>query len=608
MPSDNATDYTDDNLPNKLEEGNMQSVNKLGKCNILVIGKTGVGKSTLINAVFREDVAKIGVGKRITESIQKYHKEVSLITIYDTPGLQLFSGEEIANFRHEASRLIKTEPIHVVWYCINAKSNRWEKIEEDWIRDIARQKVPIILILTNSLSDNDSEFLDYLKKQELPIVDVIPVLALPLQITSAYTIKVWGLENLVELTASTLPEVAKKAFIEAILAQQVITERKDKNRWKNSAMMTDNNTNYSNEQLLDIFNKQYESFAKDIGQCNILLLGKTGVGKSTLVNAVFEEKLALTGTGKSITQNIKQHRKPSYPITIYDTPGLELTGQVIQRLKDEVAKLIDDQRKLSTENHIHVVWFCINEQSSRFEDAEEEWIKDIVEREVPVIIVLTQTYNPKRSKLLDFIKERNLLVNDVIPVLAEPVQITNDITIPTHGLEHLVQVTASRLPEVARKAFIREQKVNLDLKISEAEKCLMRYYVPGSAAAGTPLFLGSLTVPAVAFAQIGMVAHLTYLCGLPFNNFSFLWPILLACASISIPASIAASKPSVSWFRFGAAGGTTLLIGKALLFGYKQYLTAQIDGHEIPVTELKNIIIDKCKEYSKKPATWAVVS
>jgi small GTP-binding protein len=370
--------------------------------------------------------------------------------------------------------------------------------------------------------------------------------------------------------------------------------------------MADNNTTYGNEQLRDTFNKEYESFAKDIGQCNILLLGKTGVGKSTLLNAIFGEKLALTGTGKPITQHIKQYRKPGYHITLYDTPGLELTGQIIQRLKDEVARLIDEKRKQPIENHIHVVWFCINEHSGRFEDAEEDWIKDIVKREVPVIIVLTQTYNPKRSKLLDFIKEQNLLVNDVIPVLAEPVQIINDLTIPTHGLEHLVEVTASRLPEVARKAFIREQKVNLDLKISEAENYLMRYYVPGATAAGTPFILGSLSPYVVAFAQIGVVAHLTYICGLPFN-ISLLWQILVACA-VSISTSIAVSKRGADWWKAPTtAGGTTLLIGKALLFGYKKYLTAQIDGQEMPESKLKNIIINKCEEDSKNPANWTVV-
>jgi small GTP-binding protein len=188
MPSDNAT------------------------CNILVIGKTGVGKSTLINAVFGEDVAKTGVGARITEVIQDYNIKSPLIKIYDTPGLQLFSREEIANLRNTVSRLIKTEPIHIVWYCINAQSNRFEKTEEDWIREIATQKVPIILILTKAISDNNSEFLDYLKKQELPIVHVIPVLAQPLQITPKFTVPAWGLEILVQVTASNLPEVAKKPF------------------------------------------------------------------------------------------------------------------------------------------------------------------------------------------------------------------------------------------------------------------------------------------------------------------------------------------------------------------------------------------------------------
>jgi small GTP-binding protein len=192
MPSDNAT------------------------CNILVIGKTGVGKSTLINAVFGEDVAKTGIGARITEGIQDYNIKSPLITrfikIYDTPGLQLFSREEIANLRKTVSRLIKTEPIHIVWYCIDAQSNRFEKTEEDWIREIATQKVPIILILTKAISDDHSQFLDYLKKQELPIVDIIRVLAQPLQIIPKFTVPAWGLKNLVKVTASNLPEVAKEPF------------------------------------------------------------------------------------------------------------------------------------------------------------------------------------------------------------------------------------------------------------------------------------------------------------------------------------------------------------------------------------------------------------
>ena len=38
---------------------------------------------------------------------------------------------------------------------------------------------------------------------------------------------------------------------------------------------------------------------------NIIIAGKTGVGKSTLINAIFGEKLAATGIGAPVTQNMK---------------------------------------------------------------------------------------------------------------------------------------------------------------------------------------------------------------------------------------------------------------------------------------------------------------
>ena len=38
---------------------------KLGNINILICGKTGVGKSTLINAVFGSEYAKVGQGNPV---------------------------------------------------------------------------------------------------------------------------------------------------------------------------------------------------------------------------------------------------------------------------------------------------------------------------------------------------------------------------------------------------------------------------------------------------------------------------------------------------------------------------------------------------------------
>ena len=46
----------------------ISTATRAGRVNILVAGKTGVGKSTLINAVFRGELARTGAGKPVTST------------------------------------------------------------------------------------------------------------------------------------------------------------------------------------------------------------------------------------------------------------------------------------------------------------------------------------------------------------------------------------------------------------------------------------------------------------------------------------------------------------------------------------------------------------
>jgi hypothetical protein len=103
----------------------------------------------------------------------------------------------------------------------------------------------------------------------------------------------------------------------------------------------------------------------------------------------------------------------------------------------------------------------------------------------------------------------------------------------------------------------------------------------------------------VAGVQTGMIAHLTYICGLEFN-YSFLFPIYTACASLSLPTLIAVSIPGVDGAGAPAAAIMTYLMGKALLFGYQQYLKAQKAGKEMSKSELSKIIIDIYKKYLRE--------
>ena len=66
-----------------------------------------------------------------------------------------------------------------------------------------------------------------------------------------------------------------------------------------------NNFNINFNIIDDIMNKT-EKEIKKVKPISILLVGKTGVGKSTLINNVFREKLAETGIGRPITKHLRR--------------------------------------------------------------------------------------------------------------------------------------------------------------------------------------------------------------------------------------------------------------------------------------------------------------
>lgn len=127
---------------------------------------------------------------------------------------------------------------------------------------------------------------------------------------------------------------------------------------------------------------------------NAMILGQTGVGKSSLINYLFDldEKNELAaGAGAPVTREgefaKKTVRRESLDITIYDSWGLE-NKQIESWEKTIFAKI--DSLKDSFETQIHAIIYCISYSKSRIQDFEIQFISDLLKRKEHVIIALTQ--------------------------------------------------------------------------------------------------------------------------------------------------------------------------------------------------------------------------
>lgn len=214
---------------------------------------------------------------------------------------------------------------------------------------------------------------------------------------------------------------------------------------------------------------------------NILVAGITGTGKSTLLNAVFGEEVAKTGTGKPVTEHLDEYKNPKVPIHIWDTVGLELDSEKTNKSINDIKNTIAARGKLENKyDCIHAIWYCINSGSNRYQGAELEFIKSLHETGVPFIIVLTQCTDLQEkidafAKVIDEEnKKRGMLDIDIIQVCAKDFQ-TRLGVIPAFGLEELVDTTISKMPEYISKGFIAAQQVSKQQKRKKCEEIIVPF-------------------------------------------------------------------------------------------------------------------------------------
>lgn len=335
---------------------------------------------------------------------------------------------------------------------------------------------------------------------------------------------------------------------------------------------------------LSVWEEKLTEARKTIGRFNIIVAGRTGVGKTTLIGAIFGQEVGNTLMGRPRTRG-----RIWYPLSpgeadvlrLCDTEGLEM-----ERYKETLDGL---RREIETRNasgdpfdHIHVAWLCIDEPSLTVQPGEEELVKLLNREGIPVIVVLTKAGMAPafKAKVQELIPDARAVVR----VRAAPIAIEGQ-SFPQMGLGELLQATENAIPSAVEAAWHVASR-NLEAMLRRAEMTVRRAAAAAGAAGATPIPIADAA--GVFGIQVGMIIAISLNMGVKLKRsdlqamaMTLIGALGLTAGGRFLAGQFAKLIPGIGTIAGSAITGTT---AAALTYGlgraYLEYLRGFFEQHE----------------------------
>jgi len=357
---------------------------------------------------------------------------------------------------------------------------------------------------------------------------------------------------------------------------------------------------------------------------NVLVIGNSGVGKSTLINAVLGEERAVTGYGTAgTTKELSIYESEEIPFRIIDTVGFEPSFFKEQEAIRAVKKWSKESAREGKEDtQINVIWFCVEGTSSKLFP---KTIKDLSRAtamwpSVPVVVVITKSYSvPEREKNIEmvynaFATQKRYAANlkKVIPVVASTYMLNESAYAAPEGITELIDVTHELLPEGIRAAESDVAAFKLNRKRALAHSIVGVATVSGAVVGAVPISIADAVILGpVELAEINGLAQV-YGINKDEKSKKFLNSIVeVGTVSLAAKTAISALK-AIPGINIGAAalnaiiaGSIIAALGEGSIYAFEQiYLgkktTADIEWmKELVGAKLNSSFVEKAGSIAK---------